>query len=147
MDGVTEAKRADASTEPLGGGVRWWTAALVGVANALTSTGFGIAALVSTAGLPRDDGARIYAMYAAARTLPLAVLAVALMARRARSAMLAVSALLGAVQLCDALVGLAQADVGKTLGPTVVGLVTLAAVVVAVRDRPSGTTPRSALAR
>ena len=141
-----ETKRADESTELRGGGVRWWTAALVGVANALTSTGFSIAGLASTAGLPRDDGARVYAMYAAARTLPLAVVAIALMVRRARSATLMVSALLGAVQLCDALVGLEQANVGKTLGPTVVGLLTLAAVVAA-RARPPGTTARPAPAR
>ena len=142
-----ETKLADESTEPRGSGVRWWTAALVGVANALTSSGFAIAGLASTAGLPRDDGARVYAMYAAARTLPLAVLAITLMARRARSAMLVVSALLGVVQLCDALVGLAQADVGKTLGPTVVGLLTLVAVVAAARVRPPGTTARATPAR
>ena len=134
-----ESKQLGESSEPLGGGVRWWTAALIGVANALTSTGFSIAGLASTAGLPRDDGARIYAMYAAARTLPLAVLAIVLTARRARSALLVVGGLLGVVQLCDALVGIAQANVGKTLGPTLVGLVTLAAVAAAVRARPAGT--------
>ena len=137
-------KRADESTELRGGGARWWTAALVGVANGLTSTGFSVAGLASTAGLPRGDAARVYAMYAAARALPLAALAIALTARRARSAMLLVSGLLGVIQLCDALVGLAQGDIGKTLGPTVVGLVTLAAVAAAVRARPSGTADRSA---
>jgi hypothetical protein len=56
-------------------------------------------------------------MYAAARTIPLALVALAAIYQRATSALLILGTLAGAMQLLDAGIGLFQHDVGKFAGP------------------------------
>lgn len=46
--------------------------------------------------------------------------------------------LAGLVQLCDALVGLHLQDLGKTLGPLVIGLANLLAIRLFVRAKQDG---------
>ena len=89
--------------------------------NALTSLGFSIAGLVAS----RCD---VYAMYAAARSFPLAVITAVLVARRASRELAVLAIVLGLVQACDAIVGLVAGDVGKTLGPCVLAVLTLASI-------------------
>jgi len=56
-------------------------------------------------------------MYAAARTIPLALFALAAIYKRSTSALLILGTLAGAVQLLDAGIGMFQHDLGKFAGP------------------------------
>src|SRR5229473_3506434 len=55
--------------------------------------------------------------YAAARTIPLALFALAAIYKRATSALLILGTLAGAMQLLDAGIGLYERDLGKCAGP------------------------------
>jgi hypothetical protein len=125
-----------------GGGKAWWAAAVMTAINALTSAGFSIAGLVSV--VPQgNETARVYAMYAAARSLPLAAVVLALVFARSTRALAALAIVMGIVQACDALIGVAQHDLSKTLGPAVFAVLTLAGVRALVRGGP----PRSLAGR
>jgi hypothetical protein len=97
-----------------------WNRAAVAVvlANALTSSGFAIAGL-------KAAGLGSYAGYAAVRTLALAC-ATAWCIARGRS-LVGLAVILGAIQAGDVLVGLAERDLGKTVGPAVFAVATFAA--------------------
>jgi hypothetical protein len=93
--------------------------------NVLVATGFSIAGLVSpTSILPTGyvptEASFIFAMYAAARTIPLAFMALIAIYKQSRSALLILGALVGFIQLLDAGVGLLQRDSGKSIGPLVI---------------------------
>jgi hypothetical protein len=57
------------------------------------------------------------AMYAAARTIPLALFALGAIYKQATPTLLILGALAGAVQLLDAGIGLYEHDLGKCAGP------------------------------
>src|SRR5260370_7467068 len=59
----------------------------------------------------------ILAMYAAARTIPLALFALGAIYKKATPALLILGALAGAMQLLDAGIGLFEHDLGKCAGP------------------------------
>jgi hypothetical protein len=92
--------------------------------NVLVASGFAIAGLISPqsilpAGAVPTDASRLFAFYAAARTLPLALIALAAIYKRSVSALIVLGMLAGVVQLADAAIGILQNDVGKILGPLV----------------------------
>jgi hypothetical protein len=102
--------------------------AVMGLASALTAlnvvvaSGFSIAGLIKPelvlpAGAPSTEASAIFAMYAAARTIPLALITVAAIYHGSASALFALGLLAGLIQLADAAVGLLQHDLGKTVGP------------------------------
>jgi hypothetical protein len=114
-----------------GEGTKWWTAAVITLINALVSSGFSIVGLIAPAALLPPgalvgDGGKLFAMYAAARSLPLAATVVGLMYVRSTSGLGVVAIVLGSIQACDALVGIATHDPGKTFGPAVLAVATLA---------------------
>jgi hypothetical protein len=97
-------------------------ASLVTAINVLVASGFSIAALIRPqsvlpAGSVPTEASLLFAMYAAARTIPLALFALAAIYKRAMSALLILGTLAGAVQLLDAAIGLFQHDLGKFAGP------------------------------
>jgi hypothetical protein len=59
----------------------------------------------------------LLAMYAAARTIPLALFALGAIYKQATPALLILGALAGAMQLLDAGIGLFEHDLGKCAGP------------------------------
>src|SRR5260221_9600836 len=97
-------------------------ASLVTAINVLVASGFSIAAIfrpeavVPTGSVPTEASLGL-AMYAAARTIPLALFALAAIYKRATSAFLILGALAGPMQLLDAGIGLFQHDLGKIAGP------------------------------
>src|SRR5271166_4534730 len=100
-------------------------ASIVTGINVLVATGFSLAGLVSPQSiLPGGDipshASQIFALYAAARTIPLALFALVAIYRQSAKTLLVLGALAGAVQLLDAGVGAFQGDVGKTIGPLVI---------------------------
>jgi hypothetical protein len=97
-------------------------ASLVTAINVLVASGFSIAAIIRPqfvvpAGFVPTEGSLILALYAAARTIPLALFALAAIYKRATPALLILGALAGAMQLLDAGIGLFEHDLGKCAGP------------------------------
>jgi hypothetical protein len=97
-------------------------ASLVTAINVLVASGFSMAAVIRPQYLvPADsvptEASSILAMYAAARTIPLALFALAAIYKRAVPALLILGALAGAMQLLDAGIGLFEHDLGKCAGP------------------------------
>jgi hypothetical protein len=96
-------------------------ASLVTAINVLVASGFSIAAIIRPQYLvPADsvptEASLLLAMYAAARTIPLALFALAAIYKRAAPALLILGALAGAMQLLDAGIGLFEHDLGKCAG-------------------------------
>jgi hypothetical protein len=100
-------------------------ASLVTAINVLVASGFSIAAIfrpeaVVPAGSIPTEASLLLAMYAAARTIPLALFALAAIYTRATSALLILGSL--AMQLLDAGIGLFQHDLGKFAGPLLIAV-------------------------
>ena len=97
-------------------------ASLVTALNVLVASGFSIAAiirpqyLVPTKSVP-TEASLVLAMYAAARTIPLALFALGAIYKQAAPALLILGALAGTMQLLDAGIGLFEHDLGKCAGP------------------------------
>ncbi len=118
-------------------------ASLVTAINVLVASGFSIAALISAKSiLPADyaptEASFIFAMYAAARTIPLAVVALIAIYKRSETALLVLGTLAGVLQLLDAGVGLFQHDLGKSIGPLVIAAFQFFAVYLLSRSARSG---------
>ena len=97
-------------------------ASLVTAINVLVATGFTIAAIfrpeaVVPAGSIPTEASLLLAMYAAARTIPLALFALGAIYKQATTALLILGALAGTMQLLDAGIGLFEHDPGKCAGP------------------------------
>jgi hypothetical protein len=97
-------------------------ASLVTAINVLVASGFAIAAIIRPQYLvPADsvptNASLILAMYAAARTIALALFALTAIYKKATPALLILGSLAGAVQLLDAGIGLYEHDLGKCAGP------------------------------
>jgi hypothetical protein len=97
-------------------------ASLVTAINVLVASGFSVVAIIRPqfvvpAGFVSTEGSLILAMYAAARTIPLALFVLAAIYKRAASALLILGTLAGAMQLLDAGIGLFEHDLGKCAGP------------------------------
>ena len=113
----------------------------MGLASALTALNVVVASGFSIAGLIRPefvlplgatptDASAIFAMYAAARTIPLALITMMAIYKRSASALLVLGLLAGIIQLVDAAVGLYQHDIGKTVGPLFLAILQVYAVTI-----------------
>jgi hypothetical protein len=69
-------------------------------------------------------------MYAAARTIPLALITIAALYNGSASALFVLGLLAGIIQLVDAAVGLLQHDLGKTVGPLFLATLQVYAVAI-----------------
>ncbi len=101
----------------------FWLCGLVTIASASTSAGFSIAAL-SSAG-----DAHVNAMYAASRSLSLALASVVVVLARSRTGLLTVAFVMAFVQAVDAVIGAIDHQPLKTLGPAFLALVTVAVLI------------------
>jgi hypothetical protein len=107
--------------------------------NVLVASGFALAGLFHPqAVLPAADaptpGSAIFAMYAAARTLPLAIFVLIAIFKDWRQTLIVLGILAGTIQFLDFFVGLAQHDAGKTIGPLVLAILQGAAIYALRRD-------------
>jgi hypothetical protein len=107
--------------------------------NVLVASGFSIAGLfkpeyVLPAGSVPTQASFIFAMYAAARTLPLALMALAAIYQRSPSSLRVLGLLAGFIQFADGAAGLYQHDIGKTIGPLVLGALQMYAVSILRKD-------------
>ena len=102
-------------------------ASLVTAMNVLVASGFSIAAIIDPQYLvPAEsvptEASLLLAMYAAARTIPLALFALGAIYKQATSALLILGALAGTMQLLDAGIGLFEHDLGKCAGPLLIAV-------------------------
>jgi hypothetical protein len=100
-------------------------ASLVTALNVLVASGFSIVGIVRPQYLvPAESvptqATLILALYAAARTIPLALFALGAIYKRATNALLILGALAGTMQLLDAGIGLFEHDLGKSAGPLII---------------------------
>jgi hypothetical protein len=116
-----------------------WLASLVTAVNVLVASGFSIAGLISPqsllpAGYVPTESSTLFALYAAARAIPLALAALAAIYLRATSALLVLGTLAGVIQLLDAGIGLFQHDIGKSAGPFFIAVVQFSVVLLLNRS-------------
>jgi hypothetical protein len=116
-----------------------WLASLVTAINVLVASGFSIAGLISPqsvlpAGYVPTESSSLFAMYAAARTVPLALITLAAIYNRSTSALLILGTLAGVIQLLDAGIGLFQHDTGKCAGPFFIAAIQFSALLLLFRS-------------
>jgi hypothetical protein len=107
-------------------------ASLVTAINVIVACGFSIAGIlipnaILPAGASPTVASQVFAMYAAARAVPLTLITLATLGQR--SWILPLGTLAGFAQLLDAGVGLFQHDVGKTIGPLLLAILQLLALL------------------
>ena len=95
--------------------------------NVLVASGFSIVGIIRPqyllpAGWVPTKALLILALYAAARTIPLALFALWAIYKQSTPALLILGALAGAMQLLDAGIGLFEHDLGKCAGPLVIAI-------------------------
>jgi hypothetical protein len=115
-------------------------ASLVTAINVLVASGFSIAAIIRPQYLvPADsvptEASLLLAMYAAARTIPLALFALGAIYKQAMHALLILGALAGTVQLLDAGIGLFEHNLGKCAGPLFLAVLQFFAMYLLHRSR------------
>jgi hypothetical protein len=114
------------------------TASLITAINVLVSAGFSIAGLVAPQTiLPPDwlptDASAMFAAYAAARSVPLALVTLVAIFRRSTSSLILLGMLVGLAQAADAWVGFSQRDAAKFTAPAILAVLQFYAVVLLVR--------------
>ena len=115
-------------------------ASVVTAINVLVASGFSIAAiirpqyLVPVESVP-TQASLLLAMYAAARTIPLALFALGAIYKQAMHALLILGALAGTVQLLDAGIGLFEHNIGKCAGPLFIAALQFFAIYLLHRSR------------
>ncbi|MDB5550928.1 MAG: hypothetical protein JWL86_912 [Rhizobium sp.] len=101
--------------------------------NVLVSAAFAVVGLVSPlsmlpAGSVANDAAFTFALYAAARSLPLAVFVMVSIFMRFGRMLTVLGFLAGIIQFADMWVGIYEGNFGKTIGPFLLGCLQLYAV-------------------
>ena len=97
-------------------------ASVVTAINVLVASGFSIVGIIRPqylvpAGYVPTQASLTLAMYAAARTIPLALFVLGAIYKQATQTLLILGALAGTMQLLDAGIGLFEHDLGKCAGP------------------------------
>jgi hypothetical protein len=114
-------------------------ASVVTAINVLVASAFSIVGIVSPQYLVPVESvptaaSLILALYAAARTIPLALFALGAIYKQAAPALLILGALAGVMQLLDAGIGVFEHDLGKCAGPLVISVLQFVAVYLLYRS-------------
>jgi hypothetical protein len=116
------------ASERSGVSLTFLTCAFITSVSALTSAGFSVAALFS------QGNEHLNAMYASVRSLTLVVILLLVLIRRSGVALAVMAITMTLVQGGDAIVGLINHDLLKTLGPLFLAVVTVAASLPHLRS-------------
>jgi hypothetical protein len=108
-------------------------ASVVTAINVLVASGFSIAAIIRPQYLVpaesvRTEASLLLAMYAAAPRIPLALLALWAIYKKAAPALMILGTLAGFMQMLDAGIGLFERDLGKCAGPLLIAVLQFFAV-------------------
>ncbi len=117
-----------------------WLASVITAVNVLVASGFSIVGIIRPqyllpAGSVPTRASFILAMYAAARTIPLALFALGAIYKEATPELLLMGALAGTMQLLDAGIGLFEHDLGKCAGPLFIAVLQFFVVYLLHRSR------------
>jgi hypothetical protein len=74
--------------------------------------------------LPAEKATFIFALYAGARTVPLAFATIYTLLKNIYSPRIAVAVLAGSIQIFDGFIGIYQGDIYKSAGPLALGIIT-----------------------
>ena len=115
-------------------------ASVITAINVLVASGFSIVGIIRPqyllpAGSVPTLASFILAMYAAARTIPLALFALGAIYKEATPELLLMGALAGTMQLLDAGIGLFEHDLGKCAGPLFIAVLQFFVVYLLHRSR------------
>jgi hypothetical protein len=121
-------------------------ASVVTAINVLVASGFSIVGIIRPqyllpAGSVPTQASLILALYAAARTIPLALFALWAIYKQSTPVLLILGAVAGAMQLLDAGIGLFEHDFGKCAGPFFIAV--LQFLVVNLLHRSVRITPQT----
>jgi hypothetical protein len=121
-------------------------ASVVTAINVLVASGFSIVGIIRPQYLvPVEtvptEASLLLAMYAAARTIPLALFALGAIYKQAAPSLLILGALAGVIQFLDAGIGLFEHDPGKCAGPLFIAV--LQFIVVYLLHRSMRITPQT----
>jgi hypothetical protein len=114
-------------------------ASVITAVNVMVASGFSIVGLISpasilTAHYVPTEASAIFAMYAAARTIPLAIITLVAIFKRSVAGLLILGTLAGVIQVLDCMVGMVQHDPGKIFGPLVIATLQFYAVATLKRS-------------
>jgi hypothetical protein len=103
----------------------WRLAAWVTAMDVLIAGGFSVAGLIRPQAILSVESAPtaasfVFAMYAAARSVPLTLIVLATIYQRRVQALVVLGFLAGVIQACDCIIGVIQRDPGKAVGPLVI---------------------------
>jgi hypothetical protein len=113
---------------------KWKLLIAVTIINVLVATGYSIAGIIVPQSiLPNtvipNKASFIFALYAGARTIPLAVIAIYSIIVRNKTSIISLGILAGFVQFIDGFIGIYQQDIMKSAGPFFVSLIQFAALI------------------
>jgi hypothetical protein len=111
----------------ISGSKEWRLAACITAMDVLIAGGFSIAGLIyPRAILPLESAPTaasfVFAMYAAARSVPLTLIVLATIYQRRARALVILGFFAGVIQTCDCVIGVIQHDPGKAVGPLVIAM-------------------------
>jgi len=112
---------------------------VITVLNVLISTGFSVAGMLSPflilpANITTDKAITVFALYAAARTIPIVTLTIISVFSKHWNAFITLAVLAGAMQFLDGFVGIYQQDLSKAAGPFIIATIQFVAIYLVVRN-------------
>ena len=81
-----------------------------------------------------DKAITVYALYAGARGIPIAILIIMSVFRKHWNAFITLAVLAGLIQFLDGFIGIYQQDLSKTAGPFFIATIQFVAIYLAVRN-------------
>ena len=117
---------------------RWLYMMIITAISVLAATGYSIAGIFEPSsilphGADPNKASLIFALYAAARTIPLALISFIVIFKRLDWAILILGILSGTIQLFDSFVGIYQQDAVKSLLPLLIALMQFVGVLLVIR--------------
>jgi hypothetical protein len=106
---------------------------IITLVNLMISSAFSLAGIFSPyallpAGMPVNSSTTVFALYAAARSIPLVIVALFAIRMRNKKPLLLLAVLAGIIQFCDGFIGLYERDLSKAIGPFVLAALTFMGV-------------------
>jgi ethanolamine transporter EutH len=112
---------------------------IITIANVLIATGYSIAGILSSSSMLSEDiivgeSAFVFALYAGARTIPLAIITLIAIFKRYKKSIITLGFLAGCIQFIDGFIGIYQHDVLKSGGPFFLSIIQIIAICLAMRS-------------
>jgi hypothetical protein len=109
------------------------------VVNVLVATGFAVAGIVSphllfVANATSDKAITVFALYAGARGIPMALLTIMSVFSKHWNAFITLAVVAGLIQFLDGFIGIYEQDLSKTVGPFIIATIQFTAIYLAVRN-------------